>query len=63
MEIMHQDFPTLANALSSYSYDDEITKSTIKRVYQNNHYILDPHGAVAFLAAEEFLHDFKSIFK
>jgi threonine synthase len=57
MEMMHQDFPTLVKALSSYSYDDINTQATITRVYNDYGYTLDPHGAVAFLAAEEFIHD------
>lgn len=57
MEIMHQDFPTLVKALSSYSYDDIKTQATITRVYNDFGYTLDPHGAVAFLAAEEFIKD------
>ena len=57
MEIMHQDFPTLKKALSSYSYNDLDTQATIMRVYNEYKYILDPHGAVAFLAAEQFVED------
>jgi threonine synthase len=57
MEIMHQDFPALKKALSSYSYDDINTQATITRVYNDYGYTLDPHGAVAFLAAEEFIED------
>ncbi|NDH48903.1 MAG: threonine synthase, partial [Acidimicrobiia bacterium] len=44
MEIMHQDFPTLVKALSSYSYDDINTQATITRVYNDYGYTLDPHG-------------------
>jgi threonine synthase len=54
MEIMQNNFEYLKNGLSSYSYDDMITEATIHRIYKTNNYILDPHGAVAFLAAEEF---------
>ena len=54
MEVMQNNFEQLKNSLSSYSYDDTTTESTIHRVYKTNNYILDPHGAVAFLAAEEF---------
>jgi len=57
MEIMHQDFPSLQKALSSYSYNDIDTQATITRVYNDYGYTLDPHGAVAFLAAEEFIED------
>jgi threonine synthase len=54
MEIMQNNFESLKSGLSSYSYDDVATASTIHRVYKTNNYILDPHGAVAFLAAEAF---------
>lgn len=57
MEIMQNNFNQLKNALSSYSYDDLTTQATITRVYNDYGYTLDPHGAVAFLAAEEFIHD------
>jgi threonine synthase len=55
MEIMKNNFESLQKGLSSYSYDDAATASAIHRVYKTNHYILDPHGAVAFLAAEQFI--------
>jgi threonine synthase len=54
MEIMQNNFDHLKDGLSSYSYDDVVTEATIHRIYKTNNYILDPHGAVAFLAAEEF---------
>jgi threonine synthase len=57
MEIMQNNFDNLKSGLSSYSYDDAATASTIHRVYKTNNYILDPHGAVAFLAAEAFIED------
>ena len=55
MEIMQNNFKQLKNALSSYSYDDISTQAAITRVYNDYGYTLDPHGAVAFLAAEEFV--------
>lgn len=55
LEMMQNNFTTLSNALTSYSITDADTKSTITRVYKTNNYILDPHGAVAFIAAEQFL--------
>ena len=55
LEILENNFPALTKALSSYSIDDTTTKATIASVYKNNNYTLDPHGAVAFAAAEIFL--------
>ena len=55
LEILENNFPALTKALSSYSIDDTKTKATIAGVYKNNNYTLDPHGAVAFAAAEIYL--------
>ena len=57
MEIMQNNFDTLKKGLSSYSYDDITTQATITRVYNEHKYTLDPHGAVAYLAAEAFIED------
>ena len=57
LEIMQNNFEHLKNSLTSYSYDDISTQAAITRVYNDYGYTLDPHGAVAFLAAEEFIHD------
>jgi threonine synthase len=54
LEIMQHNFASLTDALSSYSYDDTATEQTIARVYQQYDYTLDPHGAVAYLAAEAY---------
>ena len=59
MEIMQNNFESLQKGLISYSYDDVVTASTIHRVYKTNNYILDPHGAVSFLAAEQFIQEQK----
>lgn len=55
LEILENNFPALTQGLSSYSIDDTTTKATIARVYKTNNYTLDPHGAVAFAAAEIYL--------
>jgi len=55
LEILENNFPALTKVLSSYSIDDTTTKTTIARVYKTNNYTLDPHGAVAFAAAEIYL--------
>jgi threonine synthase len=57
LEIFHHQFPDLKNNLSSYTITDEETLATIANVYKENNYILDPHGAVGFLALKRFLND------
>ena len=55
MEIMQSNFSALKNALTSYQVSDADTKATIARIYKTYNYILDPHGAVAFVAAEKYI--------
>lgn len=55
LEIFHHQFPELKNNLSSVSITDEETMATIKRVFVENKYTLDPHGAVGYLALEKYL--------
>jgi len=38
-----------------YSYDDKTTYMAIKYIYDNHQYIVDPHGAVGYLACKEYL--------
>lgn len=55
LELFHQEFGALRNVLTSYSITDEETKATIKAVLEKYHYLLDPHGAVGYLALQRYL--------
>jgi len=55
LELFHHQFKDLEQVLSSCSISDEDTKAVIKSVYQNNQYLLDPHGAVGFIALQDYL--------
>jgi len=59
LEIFEQEFEILKGKLSSYSISDEETKQTIAEVYKKYDYILDPHGAVGYLALEKYLQEHK----
>ncbi|CAF3931424.1 unnamed protein product, partial [Rotaria sp. Silwood1] len=54
-QIFNNDFLALKNKLSSISIDDETTKQTIAKVHKDYNYTLDPHGAVAYNALNNFL--------
>ena len=65
LEIFHHQFPELKNNLSSFSINDGETIATIKKVFNQYNYTLDPHGAVGYLALEKYLQahpDKKGIF-
>jgi threonine synthase len=54
-EIFGGEWETMTSRLSSVSISDEETMATIKRVYEQSGYLLDPHGAVGYLALERYL--------
>lgn len=64
LEIFNREFSTLSSTLSSATVTDAETEATIKSVYQQTGYLLDPHGAVGYLALEQYLaeHGGKGIF-
>jgi threonine synthase len=55
LEIFKHQFPALKDKLSSYSISDTETTATIKEVYQQYNYLLDPHGAVGYLSLKRYL--------
>ena len=55
LEIFQHQFVNLKKVLSSCSISDEETKDTLQKVYQTERYLLDPHGAVGYLALQRYL--------
>jgi threonine synthase len=55
MEIFHQQFSNLKNKVSSCSINDEVTKNTLLKVFNEENYLCDPHGAVAYKALQDYL--------
>jgi threonine synthase len=55
MEIFQQQFSSLKNKVSSCSINDEVTKETLFSVFNEQHYLCDPHGAVAYKALQDYL--------
>jgi threonine synthase len=49
------DYAKVAAAISGYSYSDAQIRATVKRVFTETHYLLDPHGACACEALREYL--------
>ena len=65
LELFKNDSTVLKNLISSYSISDDETKTTIKNVLAKENYLLDPHGAVAYIALKKYLendNDSKGIF-
>ena len=55
LELYHQKVAHLKDSMTSVSINDERTKATIKKVYETDGYLLDPHAAVAYTALQDYL--------
>ncbi|MEP6946034.1 MAG: threonine synthase [Acidobacteriota bacterium] len=55
LEIFDNDFVSLKEKVVAVSVTDDITATTMREVYLQCNYILDPHGAVAYRALADYL--------
>ena len=55
LQIFDNKFINLKKVLSSCSISDEETRTILQRVYKEQDYLLDPHGAVGYLALHQYL--------
>ena len=55
LELFRHEHATISRLLSGATVSDADTSATIRRVHADHGYLLDPHGAVAFFALEEYL--------
>jgi len=57
LELFDQSLTDLTKILSSVSITDSETEETILRIFKETGYLLDPHGAIGYLALEEYLRE------
>jgi len=55
LEIFGEDLPRMKESIRSVSVSDEATVDTIRSVFDETGYVLDPHGAVGFKALSDRL--------
>jgi len=55
LDLYNHDHQAVSKDISAYRYNDDEIRTTIKRVHQETDYLLDPHGACAYLALKEGL--------
>lgn len=53
-ELYENDFSKLTENLSSFSFDDVLTKATMSKIYKDTGYVADPHGAVGYLGLKKY---------
>jgi threonine synthase len=57
LALFRDQLPDLKKVLSGVTITDEETKNTLQQVYAKHQYLLDPHGAVGYLALERYLQE------
>ncbi len=55
LELFHQQLGDLKKVFSSCSISDEETRLALKAVYDKKQYLMDPHGAVGYIALLDYL--------
>ncbi|MDJ0366737.1 threonine synthase [Hymenobacter sp. H14-R3] len=58
LELFKHEHVIIRQLLSGYTITDADTSATIRRVEAERGYLLDPHGAVAFVALEDYLREY-----
>ena len=55
LNLYDQDYQSLSKDITGYTFNDDLTRKAIHEVMQQYQYLLDPHGAVGYLALKEYL--------
>lgn len=55
LELYNHSHQSITTDMVGYRYTDEEIRETMKQVFEENNYMLDPHGAVGFRALKEDL--------
>ncbi|MBD3244700.1 MAG: threonine synthase [Candidatus Moranbacteria bacterium] len=56
-DLYDNDLAKMKKDIIAYSFSDDQTQTAIKRVFEKFDYLMDPHGAVAYLGLEKYLKD------
>ena len=55
LDIFNKEIKEVNKVIFSSSYSDSTTKEAIKEIYYEYNYLIDPHGAVGYLALKEYI--------
>jgi threonine synthase len=59
IDLFQGDFDRLSNEIIGYAFTDDETRGAMQDVFSTKKYVLDPHGAVAYLGLKKYLRDYK----
>lgn len=57
LDLYGSTWNTMKSDISGYAFEDTTTENAIRETLQHHNYLLDPHGAVGYLAAKNYLKD------
>lgn len=57
LDLFQGDFDSLANEIAGYAFTDEETQVAMRDVFATKKYVMDPHGAVAYLGLKKYLNE------
>jgi threonine synthase len=55
LDLYQNDFEKLKADISGYDFSDAETQTTMRDIFSNNKYIMDPHGAVGYFGLKKYL--------
>ncbi|MFP9100805.1 threonine synthase [Flavobacterium sp. RHBU_24] len=55
LELFDKEFGPLSSELTSYPFTDAETITALQKVYAENKYLCDPHGAVGYLGLKKYM--------
>lgn len=55
LDLFQNDFNSIKNLISGYAFTDEETRAAMRHVFGTNGYVMDPHGAVAYLGLKKYI--------
>jgi threonine synthase len=55
LDLFENDWNSMRESISGFSFSDEETAKAMDHVVKHSHYVLDPHGAVGYLGLTTFL--------
>jgi threonine synthase len=55
LDLYQHDFDRLSKDIIGYAFSDEETRVAMRKIFSNNKYVMDPHGAVAYLGLKKFI--------
>ncbi len=57
LDLFDNDYEKLNSLVTGYGFTDEETRAAMQRVSRDRNYVLDPHGAVAYLGLRRYLEE------